>query len=209
MIAKNKFYISVFIIWLFNISGILGILSSNAEWFLKLTPLNLAIYFLLLLWNIKELSVRFIAAALIPFLLGFVAEFLGVNYDLIFGSYDYGENLGFKVGGVPIMICVNWIVLTMITADISKYIHTNFIVKSFIGGLLMMLLDIVIEISAPRFDFWEFTNGIVPIQNYIGWLVVAFVAHLGYNQFSVKSNQKFSVHVFVAIAVFFLTFLVY
>ena len=72
-----------------------------------------------------------------------------------------------------------------------------------------MLLDIAIEVSAPRFDFWEFENGIVPFQNYIGWLLVSFVAHLGFQQFSIKTNKKFSLHVLAAITIFFLIFLIF
>jgi putative membrane protein len=153
------------------------------------------------------INLKFFIAFLIPFFIGFITEFLGVNYGIIFGTYEYGENLGYKIGGVPLMICVNWAVLTFVTADISKYIHRNLWIRSFIGGLLMMLLDVVIEVSAPRFDFWEFENNDVPIQNYVGWFVISFIAHLLFQQFEVKTNKKLSIHIFVAIVVFFLTFL--
>ena len=188
-------------------SGILGILSSYSNWFLQLTPLNLFLYFALLLWNIDKGNEKLIIALSIPFFLGFLSDFLGVNYDLIFGSYEYGENLGFKLLGVPLMICVNWIVLTMITADISRFVSNSLIITSLIGALLMTLLDVLIEVSAPRFDFWEFENGIVPIQNYLGWFVVSFVAHLGYQKFDIRVSKKLSVHIFIAIVIFFLTFL--
>jgi len=208
MSHKNKFYVSIFTLWLFTISGIFGILSSHSEWFLGLTPLNLGLYFLLILWNLKKHSLKFFLACLIPFSFGFVSEFLGANYGLIFGSYNYGENLGYKIGGVPIMICVNWIVLTIITSDISCYFHRNIFVRSLLAAFMMVLLDIVIEVSAPRFDFWEFENGIVPIQNYVGWLFVSFLSHVGFQQFHFETHKKFSIHVFIAISIFFLTFLI-
>ena len=90
MISKYKIATSIFIIWLFNISGILGILSSNSDWFLKLTPINLSMYVILIIWNAKDLSKKFLLAFFIPFLIGFITEYLGVNYGLIFGSYSYG-----------------------------------------------------------------------------------------------------------------------
>ncbi len=204
---KKKLFVSIFIIWLFNISGIFGILSSNSDWFLSLTPLNLGLYFLMILWNLEKITVRFFTAASIPFFIGFVTEYLGVNHGFIFGSYEYGENLGWKVGGVPIMICVNWIVLTIVTSDVSLLLSKNLFLRAFLGALFMTLLDMTIEVSAPRFDFWEFENGIVPIQNYIGWFVVSLIAHLIYNSFKIRSQKLMSVHILIAIAIFFLTFL--
>ena len=59
-----------------------------------------------------------------------MTEFLGVNYGYIFGNYAYGSNLGYKIGGVPVMICVNWVILTIITADVSSYIHKNIWIRS-------------------------------------------------------------------------------
>lgn len=206
--AQFKLYLSIFLIWLFSISGIIGIQNPNyTDWFLSATPLNLLISFSILLVNIKSFKPVYSLALFIPFALGFITEALGVNFGLIFGSYAYGENLGFKVYGVPVMICFNWALLTAITADLSKYFTSNSILSALIGAALMTGLDVIIEVSAPRFDFWEFEGGIVPLQNYIGWLVIAFFAHLGYQYFRVESNPKISWHLFVSILIFFSAFL--
>ena len=45
-------------------------------------------------------------------------------------------------------------------------------------GLMMMLLDILIEVSAPRFDFWLFKNDVIPLKNYIAWFVIGMF-HIG------------------------------
>ena len=76
------------------------------------------------------------------------------------------------------MIGLNWAILIYCTAALAKKIQQNSVVSSAIGAILMVLLDAIIEISAPRFDFWEFENGHVPLQNYIGWFCTAFIAHL-------------------------------
>jgi putative membrane protein len=206
--TKHKINFSIALIWLFAIFGIIGILSSEySKWFLSLTPLHLFLLFGALIVNIKELNIKTILALSIPFFLGFITEALGVNFGLIFGTYIYGENLGYKVFGVPLMICVNWAILTAATADVAKYFAKHIIVSSFIGAALMTGLDFAIEISAPRFDFWEFDNGLVPLQNYVGWFVTAFVAHLGYQYFKIKTNTKISWHILLSITVFFTAFL--
>jgi putative membrane protein len=206
--SKFKFHFSVFLLWLFTVSGILGILSDvYSAWFLSLTPVNLLLTSIILLTHIDKLNYKVFVALSIPFLLGFITEGLGVNYGLIFGTYAYGENLGYKVFGVPLMICVNWALLTAVTADVAKYFSKNISITAFFGAALMTGLDIIIEVSAPRFDFWEFEGGAVPLQNYVGWFVTAFVAHLGYQYFKIKTNTKISWHILLSITVFFTAFL--
>lgn len=208
MIKISKFTISVFVIWLFTISGVLGILSSYQEWFLQNTPLNLYVYFFLVVINLKTHDTNFMYAFLIPFILGLISEGLGVNYGYIFGEYSYGENLGYKVWGVPLTICFNWVILTVTTQDLAKRISSNRFVYSLIGSVLMVLLDLIIEVSAPRFDYWEFENG-VPLQNYLGWFVIGFIAQLGYSLFKVDTDKDFSIHLLLAISIFFSAFLIF
>ena len=205
--SKYKIRISIFIIWLFAISGIIGVSSSAQDWFLSLTSLNLLLSLAMVLWHIEVYNFKVITALAIPFFLGFIAEALGVNFGFIFGDYVYGENLVYKVFGVPLMICVNWTLLTATTADVARYISKNSIISAIVGAALMTGLDIILEVSAPRFDFWEFEGGVVPIQNYVGWFVIAFIAHLGYQSFKVKTNKVISWHVLISIIVFFAVFL--
>ena len=148
LVSKYKIALSIGLIWLFTISGILGILSQHKDWFLSLTPLNLLLTALIVLWNIENWSVKTVLAFFIPFTLGFVSEALGVNYGLIFGSYTYGNNLGYKVFGVPLLICANWAILTFITADVAKHFTKNSWFSALIGAVLMTILDLIIEVSA-------------------------------------------------------------
>ena len=203
----NTQTILILLIWLFNISGIIGIALGYTDWFLPLTPLNLMVY-LSSIVIMHSFSYKTLLYLLIPFCIGMLTEYLGVQYGLIFGSYSYGANLGYKILGVPLMIGVNWAVLVYTTAAIARKIIPNTIfVSSFIGATLMVVLDTIIEISAPRFDFWEFKDGIVPLQNYIGWLGTAFIAHFWFQKLVDTYHFKISLHIFIAILVFFSTFL--
>ena len=56
----------------------------------------------------------------------------------------------------------------------------------------MILLDFIIEI-APRFDFWVFKDGIVPITNYFGWFLVASIFIGGINPSRLIQTQKYLV----------------
>jgi len=208
MDKQFKLYFSVFLIWLFSISGIIGIQNANyTDWFLSATPLNLLLSFGILIVNLRDFHKTYVLAFAIPFLLGFITEGLGVNFGLIFGDYAYGANLGYKVWGVPVMICFNWALLTAITADIAAYLSKSIWIKSLIGAAIMTALDVIIEVSAPRFDFWEFEGGVVPMQNYVGWLCIAFLAHLGYQYFRVPTHKSISIHLLVSMFLFFSVFL--
>ena len=46
--------VSIGLIWLFHVSGIIGIIYSDASWFIGATPINLALSFILLMINVER-----------------------------------------------------------------------------------------------------------------------------------------------------------
>lgn len=202
----SKLSLSIFIIWLFHISGTIGILIGYKDWFVALTPLNLGICFAALLLNLESISLKDIGVLMIPFFIGFLAEFLGVNFGLIFGDYSYGANLGYKLFGVPLMIGINWVVLVYATSGISKQFIRNRWGAAFAGASLMVLLDFFMEKSAPHFDFWQFKDNVVPMQNYVGWFIVSFIAHLIFQKLFRKENSILCWNLYVVMSVFFIIF---
>lgn len=200
---RYKLDISILTIWLFHVSAIIGIMSGYQDFFLPLTPLNLLVCLGLIFWNIPECSLKDFGLLLIPFALGMIAEILGVNYGLIFGDYDYGSNLGWKIMGVPLTIGVNWTILVFITASIANKWTKNIFFGAAMASGMMVLLDLLLEVVAPVFDFWEFEGGEVPIQNYVGWFSVAFIAQIIHLKYFKKHHLKLSIGIFWAFALFF------
>ena len=204
MPSKNYIqpYSAIFLIWLFHISGIIGISMGHQQWFIEKTPLNLlaCIALFVLIFPMNTIKKWMIFGLF--FCVSIFAEWLGANHSLLFGSYDYGNNLGTKIDGVPLFIGVNWALLTFITAVIAKKMHQNFWIKSLIGASLMVLLDIFMEQLAPQFDFWSFGDH-VPLENYITWFVLAFIFQLIYNKAEIKGNYAISFNLFSAQVVFF------
>ena len=205
-INANKVPISIGLAWLFHLSAIIGIFLGHEAWFIALTPLNLLIILFSVCW-VSGFQKKVILALLIPFCIGMIAEGLGVNFGWIFGNYTYGNNLGPKIWGVPWMIGVNWAILVYVTANISRQIHSNIIISSAIGALLMTALDVLLEVSAPRFDYWEIKEGFAPMQNYLGWFGTAMVAHILFQSVTKEGHFMFSFHVFTVFTLFFTIFL--
>ena len=198
--------ISIGIIWLFHLSGLVGLLYIDKNLFASLTPLNLFISSTLLFVNQKSLKKKEIIIVFLIFSIGMIAEILGVNYGLIFGKYDYGDNLGLKLLGVPLLIGLNWVVLTFICGSISNYFIKNKYLSIVVAIILMLLIDITLEPIAPILDYWEFPGSIAPIQNYIGWAFTSLLTLSIYQFFYSKKEFTFSINLFLAQLLFFVGF---
>lgn len=203
----NRENISIAIIWLFHVSGIIGILYGNSEWFISATPLNLSINFVLLLINCKGHK-YFFPMVVLGFLTGMITEILGVQWGWIFGDYQYGAALGYKILGVPLLIGVNWSLLTIITGAIAQQFYQNIFMRIIIGVGLMIFLDLLIEPIAPVLDFWVFDGGEAPLQNYIGWAAVALFLQAVFHYFKVSIVGWFPHQLYLLQIIFFTVLLI-
>ena len=203
----NKKNISIFIIWLVHISGLLGMVFYDLDFFAGYTSINLFLMSIILFANIKLNNKNQIFSLLLIFLIGMFSEFIGVNYGLIFGDYIYGNNLGFKLFGVPFLIGLNWVILTVICANIASIlIKNNSIIQIIIlGTLLMLFMDFVMEPIAPKLDLWKFKNLVVPTSNYIGWLIISILTQTIYNIQFKEKEVKLSFNLYTAIFIFFVS----
>ena len=203
----NREIISIAIIWLFHVSGILGIIYGNSEWFISATPLNLSINFALLLINCNSHK-WFFYMVILAFLTGMITEILGVQRGWIFGDYQYGDALGYKILGVPMLIGVNWALLTIITAAIAQQFYENLFMRIVIGVCLMIFLDLLIEPIAPVLDFWAFDGGDAPLQNYIGWTAVAIFLQSIFHYFRIEVKGWFPNQLYLLQIIFFTVLLI-
>ena len=201
----NKKNISIFIIWLVHISGFLGMVFYDLDFFAGFTSINLSLMSIIVFANIKLTNKNQIFSLLLIFLVGMLSEFIGVNYGLIFGEYTYGNNLGFKLFGIPLLIGLNWVILTVICANIASILIKNnsILLMIILGTTLMLIMDFVMEPIAPKLDLWKFKNLVVPTSNYIGWLIISILTQTIYNiQFKDK-EFKISLNLYTAIFIFF------
>ena len=173
-LSSNKEFLrmSIFFLWLINISGFFGMLSDQNEFFLSTTPYVLSLTLLLLILNHNLSSKKSKIGLMLIFLFGLIVELLGVNYGLFFGDYSYGANLGSKIYGVPYVIGFNWVLLIIATGSVSdKLIKGKEVYKIIFASFLMVLIDLLMEKSAPKLDFWEFVISPVPFSNYLWWFI--------------------------------------
>ena len=132
-----------------------------------------------------------------------ISEILGVNYGLIFGDYEYGNALGYRLFGVPLLIGANWAILTLSCSALSATLFNSIFVKIIMGVFLMVMLDAVIEPIAPLLDFWEFNGGKAPLKNYLGWIMVSFPLNCFYHILKIRVNGTFTHHLYILNILFF------
>jgi len=173
---RDRPLIGIIIISAFYFFGIIGIISPYQDWFIEKTAFNLMLSFLIVVLYQQSHDLRLISAIIFCYVIGFFAEFLGVNYGLIFGSYNYPDTLGPQLKGVPLIIGINWFIITFcVGAVIFRLSKMPLVVKVLLATVLTVLIDVLIEPVAMKIDFWNWSNNEVPFQNYLGWAVISLL----------------------------------
>jgi putative membrane protein len=185
---RHRAAYSVAVLAVFYAVGVVGTAWPLHPEFMRLTPLNLLLSAGLLLWNDETPRDRLWPALLVSFTGGMAVEWLGVHTGFPFGHYAYDHALGPKLGGVPLTIGLNWMMLLLCTATLAQRVlggASSVFAQAALGALAMMALDIWLEPAAVRFDFWTWYSKplyppllVAPWQNYASWFAAAFVLHL-------------------------------
>lgn len=206
MLSKNKSIITIITLWVFHLAAMIGVSLGHQEWFISKTPFNLSISLLLFLWVFPiDTKKKYIAFALFAFG-GFFAEWLGVNFGILFGEYAYGTNFGTKVGGVPLLIGGYWALLTFVTAAMVQHFTNKAWIQILGGATLMVFLDYFMEQLAPVFDYWTFAGTIAPLSNYLSWFAIAVLFQGILFLFNIKGDTKLSFHYYGVQLLFFVFF---
>jgi putative membrane protein len=189
MLSKTR--VSIIVIILFHVVGLVGFfVPAITPVFLRLVPFHLLLMMAVVIINHYRPDEKFWAFALIIFIGGIVAEWIGVHKNWIFGDYDYGQTLGTKVFDIPLTIGVNWFMLVYGTGVLMKRTRLKSLVARVLtGAVLLVLLDLLIEPIAIKFDYWSWVEGVPPLKNYIGWLVVSALFLYVFELFKFKQQS--------------------
>jgi len=205
--VENRFIAVIAIIYAVGIAGFM-IPSLNAL-FMWLTPINILATFVIAWIFHKKWEFNHILMILIIGIMGFFVELAGVKTQAIFGSYYYGKTLGTKWQGVPYLIGVNWAAMIFYTSSLLAGRIKNNLGIAFLGALIMTIYDYFLEPVAMKYDFWHWKNGIIPLQNYIAWFIVAFIMHLILNAACKPIKNKMATALLFIQMAFFLILHIY
>lgn len=180
----------------------LGIALLQWEWMLKLTPLNLLTTAGIIALFHKGRH-RTLEAAGVVMMMGFLIEWVGVNTGWPFGAYQYGDVLGWKWMGTPLIIGVNWFVLMYATHGLAQFLSNATWVRALIGASFMLLIDILIEPVAMALNFWQWEGGHPPLENYMAWFGIAACLSWLMSRLQVKTNSALAFGIYAIECSFF------
>lgn len=205
LMKKNQGVFLIAILIIFHMVGLIGIMLPDfKELILSLSFLNLLLAFTVIILAENENKLLLISFLSIAFITGISVELIGVHTGMLFGDYSYGANLGPKLWGVPLVIGINWGVLSITTASITQKINLPVYFKIIVNAFLLVLFDFVMEPVAMKSDFWSWKNDEIPLFNYVCWFFVALILQLIYHWIrKPKSNKVFNA-LFVIQLLFFI-----
>lgn len=187
---------SVYFLYIVFSVGVAGhIFEPTKDIMLMLTPFTLLLANLVVVFPHllnKQYKVIFWIGTV--YLITLILEIVGVKTGLIFGSYTYGDVLGLRIFDVPLIIGFNWTIISLSIAFILSELKTNLFVKALFAGCMAVLLDFFIEPIAIKLGYWNWTGGEIPLQNYIAWFVISFVAVLILLVFNSDTKNKVASH---------------
>ncbi len=218
----SKYESATAIAVLFHVIGITGILIFDKDLFIRSTPFNLLLMFVLLCWTQEGKNRYFFLFLALSFLIGVAVEITGVNSGILFGEYHYGDVLGYKVGKVPLLIGINWFVIiyccgvsihTLLVKALSRLPSDGGkkppVLKAISvivdGATLAVFFDWVMEPVAVKLGYWEWKgNGGVPVYNYFCWFGVSLLLLAGFHFLPFSKNNKFAINLLLIQMMFFL-----
>lgn len=184
--------------------GFFGLLSSERQFYNDLTAVNLMITTVCFLLGTQSSLLNYVMVFLFAGTAGLLAEIVGVKTGMVFGEYWYSDQMGYKITDVPLVIGLNWAVLTLSIASFIHYWGKNMWIKAIAGASLMTLMDIFLEPIAQKLDYWQWKDGIIPLQNYLAWWLISFGLFLVVEKTLKNNVNKIGFGVYIIQLVFFI-----
>ena len=116
-------------------------------------------------------------------------EDIGVRTGVIFGSYHYGESLGWKLGHVPVLIPLAWFMMIYPSWMVARAMLAGIDTRTVMGigslaavaAFVMTGWDMVMDPGMAAAGSWTWEKGGayfgVPRHNYVGWVATTFLVY--------------------------------
>lgn len=198
------------ILVIFYTVGIVGThISVYKDSFFSLSYFNLLLSFVVLILARNDKNKVFWGFLGFAFFIGMLAEWIGVHTGLLFGDYYYGKNLGYKIVDVPLVIGINWAMLTVVSSSLVSKLNSNNLIKILLSAFVMTLFDAIMEPVAISSDFWLWKEGVIPFYNYVCWFIISLILQAVYYRFKLVEANKVHDLLFLFMTIFFVSLILF
>lgn len=135
---------------------------------------------------------------------GMASEVIGVQRGWLFGDYHYDGIAGPWVLGVPLVIGLNWVLLSICTGTLAAALSRQPGIRLVVATLMMVGIDIILERFAIAHHLWVWERGSVPLMNYATWAAVALVLQCLYIFFWRDHGNKVAIAYLMVLTIFLL-----
>ncbi len=170
---------------------------------IQFTPFILLLTFIIVLTFHQKWEKKHIFILILSYLICLLVEMIGVNTGKIFGSYQYGNGLGVKIWGTPLIIGINWVMLAYCSTTVAQRWFKQPLIQILSSSMFLLGYDLIMETVAPTMDMWQFQDFQIPIQNYVVWFLLALVINSFMTLFKVIGNYKISKAILIIQILFF------
>jgi bisanhydrobacterioruberin hydratase len=208
MLKFPKHHLAILLLVIIHAVGFLGTIFYSDE-VMRLTPINLLVSMGLVLWFHEPINRNFITYLIVVYMCGFLLELAGVITGKIFGSYFYGNGLGIKWLDVPLIIGMNWVMLSYCSVCLIARLFKNTLINQalvlipLVSAIAMVGVDVLMEQLCQRFDFWYWKGNAIPLQNYTAWFLFSFSFNFLMMRLDVSAKNKIAPALFILQGAFF------
>jgi uncharacterized membrane protein len=121
--------------------------------------------------GVRRAAVLHGAAAALPF----AAEVAGVATGKVFGTYAYGDGLGRKVAGVPLLAGAAWSLMARPAWAVAGLLTRRRAARAAAAAGALTAWDVFLDPRMVREGYWTWPGGGryegVPASNFAGWLL--------------------------------------
>ncbi len=112
---------------------------------------------------------------------GLLIEVAGLATGLPFGRYDYGDALGPKAFGVPVVVPLAWTWMAWPALVVAGRLTRTTASRVVVAGVALAAWDVFLDPQMVAAGYWHWTEptvslpGVpgVPLTNYLGWFAAA------------------------------------
>lgn len=203
--------VTTLFLYLFYAVGVVGILNEHSQnLFIDLTKYALILNFLLLLiFHENPLNRKSVFVFSAVFIGTYMIEVAGVNTGIVFGQYRYGESLGLKLLNTPLLIGINWLMLSYSFYVVIHQLKLKIWYRLIIAATGMLVYDLILEQLASKLDMWHWQDNTIPLKNYIAWFIIALAIQFFFKATKVESKNRLALPTLITQTLFFIVLFIF